>query len=119
VNQLLQQQAEEIFRMNVLLEKDNQLLHQDIDKVTHDRLMLAEVDFDEFSKIYPDRETGFKFLAELKWSKGTTAASAAAYNIATATYLTAAVVPNSGMKNLLSRILSCRIPVSQLTKRFM
>ncbi|RFZ82934.1 chromosome partitioning protein ParA [Mucilaginibacter terrenus] len=70
VNQLLQQQAEEISRMNVLLEKDNQLLHQDIDKVTHDRVMLAEVDFEEFSKIYPDRETCFKFLAELKWSKG-------------------------------------------------
>jgi len=70
VNELLQQQAEEISRMNVLLEKDNTTLHHDIEKVTHDRVMSAEVDFDEFSRIYPDRETCFKFLADLKWEKG-------------------------------------------------
>lgn len=63
VNQLLQQQSEEISRMNVLLEKD-------IEKVTHDRVMSAEVDFEEFSKIYPDRETCFKFLSDLKWANG-------------------------------------------------
>jgi hypothetical protein len=70
VNQLLQHQAEEISRMNVLLEKDNLLLHNDIEKVTHDRVMSAEVDFEEFSRIYPDRETCFKFLSDLKWEHG-------------------------------------------------
>lgn len=70
VNELLQQQAEEISRMNVLLEKDNIILHNDIEKVTHDRVMSAEVDFEEFSKIYPDRETCFKFLSDLKWEHG-------------------------------------------------
>ncbi|RYU91990.1 chromosome partitioning protein ParA [Mucilaginibacter terrigena] len=70
VNDLLQQQAEEISRMNVLLEKDNMLLHNDIEKVTYDRVMLADVDFEEFSRIYPDRETCFKFLADLKWKNG-------------------------------------------------
>jgi two-component system, sensor histidine kinase LadS len=70
VNQLLKQQTEEISRMNVLLEKDNSLLHQDIEKVTHDRVMSTEVDFEEFSKIYPDRETCFKFLSDLKWESG-------------------------------------------------
>jgi len=70
VNQLLKQQAEEISRMNVLLENDNSILHQDIEKVTHDRVMSTEVDFEEFSKIYPDRETCFKFLSDLKWEKG-------------------------------------------------
>jgi hypothetical protein len=70
VNELLQQQAEEISRMNVLLEKDNIILHNDIEKVTHDRVMSAEVDFEEFSKIYPDRETCFKFLSDLKWENG-------------------------------------------------
>lgn len=67
VNDLLQHQAEEISRMNVLLEKDNVTLHNNIEKVTHDRVMSAEVDFEEFSKIYPDRETCFKFLSDLKW----------------------------------------------------
>nr|MCS3814301.1 hypothetical protein [Mucilaginibacter sp. X4EP1] len=70
VNQLLKQQAEEISRMNVLLENDNSALHQDIEKVTHSRIMSTEVDFEEFSKIYPDRETCFKFLSDLKWEKG-------------------------------------------------
>lgn len=72
VNELLHQQAEEISIMNVLLEKDNTLLHHDIEKITHDRVMSADVNFEEFSKIYPDRETCFKFLADLKWEKGYT-----------------------------------------------
>jgi hypothetical protein len=71
-NQLLQQQAEEISRMNILLEQDNLSLHSDIVKVTHDRVMLADVDFEEFSRIYPDRETCFRFLAEIKWKNGYT-----------------------------------------------
>lgn len=72
VNQLLQQQSEEISRMNVLLEQDNDTLHTNIEKITHDRVMSADVDFEEFSKIYPDRETCFKFLSDLKWENGYT-----------------------------------------------
>jgi hypothetical protein len=70
VNALLQQKTEEISRMNVLLEEDNITLQTNIEKVTHDRVMSAEVDFEEFSRIYPDRESCFKFLADLKWSNG-------------------------------------------------
>jgi two-component system, sensor histidine kinase LadS len=70
VNELLLHQSEEISRMNVLLEKDNNALHSDIEKITHNRVMSADVDFEEFSKIYPDRETCFKFLADLKWENG-------------------------------------------------
>ena len=70
VNDLLQHQAEEISRMNVLLEKDNSDLHHNIEKITHDRVMSADVDFEEFSRIYPDRETCFKFLSDLKWDTG-------------------------------------------------
>ena len=70
VNALLQQKTEEISRMNVLLEEDNSTLQTNIEKVTHDRVMSAEVDFEEFSRIYPDRESCFKFLADLKWSNG-------------------------------------------------
>ena len=70
VNELLKQQAEEISRMNVLLKRDNQELHVNIEKVTHARVMSQEVDFTEFSTIYPDRETCFKFLSDLKWETG-------------------------------------------------
>ncbi|MCX3266146.1 chromosome partitioning protein ParA [Pedobacter agri] len=70
VNALLQKQAEEISRMNVLLEQDNEQLQTSVEKVSRDRVMNTEVDFEEFSKIYPDKESCYEFLAELKWSKG-------------------------------------------------
>ena len=69
-NALLQRQAEEISRMNVLLEQDNEELQTSVEKVSRDRVMSTEVDFEEFSKIYPDKESCYEFLAELKWNKG-------------------------------------------------
>lgn len=69
-NTLLQEQAEEISRMNVLLEKDNINLKTNIEKVTEARVNATELDFDEFSLKYPDKESCYKFLAELKWESG-------------------------------------------------
>lgn len=69
-NTLLQKQAEEISRMNVLLEHDNVALQTNVEKVSRDRVMDTEVDFEEFSKIYPDKESCYAFLAELKWKNG-------------------------------------------------
>jgi hypothetical protein len=66
----IEKQNEEISLMNTMLEKDNQELHENIEKVTRARVMSHEVDFAEFSKIYPDRDTCFKYLSELKWAKG-------------------------------------------------
>ncbi len=73
VNTLLQQQKEEILQMNLLLEKDNEVLHTNVVKVTQARVMSAEVDFEEFSKIYPDNDSCFKFLAGMKWGNDTAA----------------------------------------------
>lgn len=70
VNTILQTQSEEISRINVLLEHDNIELKSSVEKVTQARIMSADVDFDEFSKIYPDRDHCFAFLAGLKWSNG-------------------------------------------------
>lgn len=67
---IIEKQNEEISMMNAMLEKDNQELHENIEKVTIARVMSHEVDFTEFSKIYPDRETCFKYLSELKWENG-------------------------------------------------
>jgi len=69
-NDMLKQQAEEISRMNVLLEQDNQELQFNVEKVTRDRVMSADVDFEEFSKIYPDKESCNLFLSDLKWKDG-------------------------------------------------
>ncbi|BAV08216.1 7TMR-DISM extracellular 2 [Filimonas lacunae] len=67
VNVLLQQQAEEISRMNALLEQDNKSLRTNVEKVTKARVLSASVDFEEFSKIYPDADSCYQFLAQLKW----------------------------------------------------
>lgn len=71
-NDQLMQQAEEISRMNVLLEQDNHELQTNVEKVTRDRVMSADVDFEEFSKIYPDKDSCNLFLSELKWADGYT-----------------------------------------------
>jgi hypothetical protein len=70
VNELLSHQAIEIKRMNALLKEDNAILHTDIEKITQARVLSSEVNFEEFSKVYPDNESCYKFLAGLKWSEG-------------------------------------------------
>jgi len=69
VNEILKLQAEKISQMNALLQKDNQELIVNIEKVSRARVMSEEVGFEEFSKIYPDREACFKYLSNLKWEK--------------------------------------------------
>jgi len=68
-NLLLEEQAREISRMNLLLQKDNIDLQTNVEKVTRARVMSADVDFEEFSKIYPDRDSCFKFLSTIKWNE--------------------------------------------------
>lgn len=70
INALLEQQAEEISRMNILLEKDNITLKTNIEKVTNARVDATELEFEEFSQKYPDRDSCYKFLADMKWEKG-------------------------------------------------
>lgn len=69
---IIEKQNEEISIMNAMLKKDNTELHLNIEKVTRARVMSKLVDFEEFSKVYPDKESGFKYIAELKWAKGYT-----------------------------------------------
>ena len=67
VNDLLKQQSEEILRMNLLLEQDKLNLQHDIENVTRARIMSTTVNFEEFSKIYPDEKSCYQFLESLKW----------------------------------------------------
>ncbi len=70
INALLETQAEEISRMNILLEKDNITLKTNIEKVTNARINATDLDFEEFSQKYPDRDSCYKFLADMKWENG-------------------------------------------------
>jgi two-component system, sensor histidine kinase LadS len=67
---VLQQQAEEIKRMNALLNQENEALQTSVHELTKARVMMQEVDFEEFKRIFPDEATCYKYLAELKWKEG-------------------------------------------------
>jgi len=67
MNRLLTEQSEEINRMNQLLTNDNKSLQTNIERITDDRVLSKELDFEEFQSKYSDKETCYKFLSELKW----------------------------------------------------
>ncbi len=69
-NQQLARQAEEIVAMNALLAQDNIQLKQDVEAVTEARLLSRDVDFEEFSAMYPNDDSCLKFLANIKWQSG-------------------------------------------------
>jgi len=66
-NILLQQQADDILRLNSLLKIDNEDLKTNIDRVTSDRALAKEINYEEFMKKYGEKEVCFKLLADLKW----------------------------------------------------
>jgi two-component system, sensor histidine kinase LadS len=69
-NQQLEQQAKEIAAMNALLARDNVQLKHDVAEVKEARILSKEVDFEEFSAMYPDDASCMKFLADVKWHNG-------------------------------------------------
>jgi hypothetical protein len=71
-NELLKFQGEEIKRMNQLLVKENEVLQTDVVEMAKARVMLRDVNFSEFSKIFPDSEACMVYLANLKWKDGFT-----------------------------------------------
>ncbi len=69
-NKQLEHQAKEIEAMNELLALDNIQLKHDVAEVKEARILSKEVDFEEFSAMYPDDESCMKFLADVKWHNG-------------------------------------------------
>jgi hypothetical protein len=69
-NKQLEHQAKEIEAMNALLSLDNIQLKHDVAEVKEARILSKEVDFEEFSAMYPDDESCMKFLSDIKWHKG-------------------------------------------------
>ena len=66
----IKDQAEKIARMNAFLEKKNLTLVDEVKNIEQARIMQKRVTFEEFKRIYPDDESCFKFLDDLKWSDG-------------------------------------------------
>lgn len=63
-------QADEIQRMNKLLEKDNKKLQVDLKKEAKARINLKTVNFKKFRKIYPDDAACLQYVSNLKWKNG-------------------------------------------------
>ncbi|HSZ71421.1 MAG TPA: 7TM diverse intracellular signaling domain-containing protein [Cytophagaceae bacterium] len=69
-NAELESAYEEINRMNQLLDEDNKVLKTNVKELTKARVLMKEVDFAEFSNIFPDKDSCLKYLEDLKWAKG-------------------------------------------------
>ena len=69
-HQELEQAYDEINRMNKLLDADNKVLKTNVNELSKARVLMKEVDFAEFSQIFPDKESCFKYLEDLKWANG-------------------------------------------------
>jgi two-component system, sensor histidine kinase LadS len=66
----LESAYEEINRMNQLLDEDNKVLKTNVKELTKARVLMKEVDFAEFSNIFPDKDSCLKYLEDLKWARG-------------------------------------------------
>lgn len=66
-NSNLSEQAKTIAFLTKQQNQDKQEMLSSISKLANNRITSAPVDFDEFIRIYPDRETCFKLLCDLKW----------------------------------------------------
>ena len=62
-NALLALQSQAIEKLNVDLQ-------QDLQRSQTARVLAKEIDFGEFSQLYPDKEACLAYLAELKWAAG-------------------------------------------------
>ncbi len=66
-NKKLVVQAEEINKMNAMLDVDNWNLKKNIMEIRESRIILKDISFEDFKQVYPDDASVFKYLEELKW----------------------------------------------------
>ena len=69
-NSLLKQQAIEISQINSMLDLDNWKLKNRIKEVLEERLHETTMDYGEFSTLYPDTLSCYRFIESQKWSNG-------------------------------------------------
>lgn len=68
----LQEQAEIINRMNLMLDKENFSLKSDMKEINKERGLLKALTFEEFFQTFPDENSCYRFIEELKWGNGYT-----------------------------------------------
>lgn len=70
INQKLERQAFEITQINSILDLDNWKLKNSLKEVLSERLTEKTMDFQQFTTLYPDKLSCYRFLETLKWEKG-------------------------------------------------
>jgi hypothetical protein len=61
---------EKISHMNLLLYASNRKLEVNFKKAVRDRINQKEFSFEDFQNSYPDEQSCFMFLSQLKWGRG-------------------------------------------------
>jgi hypothetical protein len=69
-NTKLERQATEINQINSILDLDNWKLKNSIKEVLNERLMEKTMDYAQFSTLYPDTLSCYRFLESIKWEQG-------------------------------------------------
>jgi hypothetical protein len=72
INLKLVQQADKLNKINSMLDLDNWKLKSSIKEVLNERLQEKIMDYEQFSTLYPDNLTCYRFLETLKWENGYT-----------------------------------------------
>lgn len=69
-NQELARQAEEIKRINSLLDIDNWRLKSSIQEIRQESAFKRDISFEQFKRIFADDAACYRFLEQTKWSAG-------------------------------------------------
>lgn len=69
-NQKLEELNKKVTEMNTLLQANNAELKSSVEEITKSLALMKGLGFEEFKKVFPDKETCLKFLADLKWKDG-------------------------------------------------
>jgi len=66
----LQEQTEIINQMNQLLDKENFSLKSNMKEINKERGLLKALSYEEFSQTFPDENSCYRFMEDLKWNNG-------------------------------------------------
>ncbi|WP_229683328.1 7TM-DISM domain-containing protein [Echinicola rosea] len=68
-NLKLEELNTQISNINRYLKENNDKLRNNVEEITKDMALMKGFEFEDFKKVFPDKETCLKFLSELKWQQ--------------------------------------------------
>jgi two-component system, sensor histidine kinase LadS len=67
VNEKLKEFTDNANQLNVRLDIDNEKLQENVKDLAQERILMKDVTTEEFHKIFPDENSCFRYLADMKW----------------------------------------------------